>query len=95
MTTDDINHAREAFRLQRWSLAFATLSDPKVSESLRFEDLQRLAIAAHMLGRPMERHAAGERADHAARAAGDPVSAARAAVAVSEPPLTLPTSRRV
>ena len=79
MTTDDINHAREAFRQQRWSIAFATLSDPKVSESLRFEDLQRLAIAAHMLGRPQERHAAGERAYHAALADGDLLAAARAA----------------
>ena len=79
MTIDDINHAREAFRQQRWSLAFATLSDPKVSESLRFEDLQRLAIAAHMLGRPLERQAAGERAYHAALADGELLAAARAA----------------
>jgi DNA-binding NarL/FixJ family response regulator len=79
MTTDEINDAREAFRQQRWSIAFATLSDPKVSESLRFEDLRLLAIAAHMLGRPLERQAAGERAYHAAIADGDPVAAALAA----------------
>jgi DNA-binding NarL/FixJ family response regulator len=79
MTTDDINDAREAFRQQRWSMAFATLTDPKLSESLRFEDLRRLAIAAHMLGRPQERQAAGERAYHAALADGDPLAAALAA----------------
>lgn len=79
MTTDDIDLAREAFRQQRWSLAFARLSDPNVSGALAFEDLQRLAIAAHMLGRPHERKAAGERAYHAALAEHDPLSAARAA----------------
>jgi DNA-binding NarL/FixJ family response regulator len=79
MTTDDIEEAREAFRQQHWSRAFARLSDPKVSASLGFEDLRRLAIAAHMLGRPRERQAAGERAYHVALANGELESAATAA----------------
>jgi hypothetical protein len=51
MTTDDIELAREAFEQQRWSEAFTRLSDPNVSGSLGFADLERLAQAAHMLGR--------------------------------------------
>jgi DNA-binding NarL/FixJ family response regulator len=79
MTSEDIENAREAYRQQHWSEAFARLSDPKVSASLGFEDLRRLAIAAHMLGRPQERQAAGERAYHAALDEGDLVAAATAA----------------
>jgi DNA-binding NarL/FixJ family response regulator len=79
MTTEDIKYAREAYRQQRWSQAFAKLSDPNVSASLGFEDLRRLAIAAHMLGRPQERQAAGERAYRAALDEGNLVAAASAA----------------
>jgi DNA-binding NarL/FixJ family response regulator len=79
MTTEDIEDAREAYRQQHWSQAFARLTDPKVSSSLGFEDLRRLAIAAHMLGRPQDRQAAGERAYHAALDEGDLVAAATAA----------------
>ena len=79
MTSEDIESAREAYRKQHWSQAFARLSDPKVSALLGFEDLRRLAIAAHMLGRPLERQAAGERAYHAALDEGDLVAAATAA----------------
>ena len=79
MTSEDIEDAREAYRKQRWSQAFARLSDPKVSALLGFEDLRRLAIAAHMLGRPLDRQAAGERAYHAALDEGDLVAAALAA----------------
>jgi DNA-binding NarL/FixJ family response regulator len=79
MTTDDIELAREAFEQQRWSQAFTRLSDPNVSGSLGFADLERLAIAAHMLGRPRDRQKAGERAYAAALAAGDLHAAAWAA----------------
>jgi DNA-binding NarL/FixJ family response regulator len=79
VTSEDIENAREAYRQQHWSEAFARLSDTKVSASLRFEDLRRLAIAAHMLGRPLERQAAGERAYRAALDEGDLVAAATAA----------------
>ena len=79
MTSEDIEDAREAYRKQRWSQAFARLSDPKVSALLGFEDLRRLAIAAHMLGRPLDRQAAGERAYHAALDEGNLVGAALAA----------------
>src|SRR6476469_2229996 len=79
MTSKDIEDAREAYRKQRWSQAFARLSDPTVSASLGFDDLRRLAISAHMLGRPLERQAAGERAYHAALDEGNLVAAATAA----------------
>src|SRR5258707_5579434 len=79
MASDDIEQAREAFRQQRWSLAFSILSDPSVSGSLGFADLERLAQAAHMLGRPHDRQRAGERAYNAALAAGDLHKAAWAA----------------
>jgi DNA-binding NarL/FixJ family response regulator len=79
MTSEDIESAREAYRQQRWSEAFARLSDPSVSTSLGFEDLRRLAIAAHMLGRPHERQAAGERAYHAAVDESNFIGAAMAA----------------
>ena len=80
MTSVDIEAAREAYRQQRWSQAFARLSDPKVSASLGFEDLRRLAIAAHMLGRPLERQAAGERAYRAALDEGDLIAAATSGI---------------
>ena len=79
MTSEDIEDAREAYRTQHWSRAFDRLSDPTVSASLGWDDLRRLAIAAHMLGRPLERQAAGERAYHAALHEGDLIAAATAA----------------
>ena len=79
MTTDDIELAREAFEQQRWSEAFTRLSDPNVSGSLGFADLERLAQAAHMLGRSRDRQKAGERAYAAALADGDLEHAAWAA----------------
>ena len=79
MTIDGIELAREAFRQQRWSEAFTRLSDEPMSSSLGFADLERLAVAAHMLGRPRDRQRAGERAYHAALAEGDLRGAAWAA----------------
>jgi DNA-binding CsgD family transcriptional regulator len=79
MTIDDIELAREAFRQQRWSEAFTRLSGEPMSSSLGFADLERLAVAAHMLGRPRDRQRAGERAYHAALAEGDLRGAAWAA----------------
>jgi DNA-binding NarL/FixJ family response regulator len=77
-TTESLELGREAYAKQAWGAAFAQLSAAG-EESLGFADLERLAIAAHMLGRSLDRQRAGERAYHAAVATGDIEAAARAA----------------
>jgi DNA-binding CsgD family transcriptional regulator len=77
-TTESLELGREAYAKQAWGDAFAQLSAAG-EETLGFADLERLAIAAHMLGRPRDRQRAGERAYHAAVATSDLQGAARAA----------------
>ena len=78
MTTETIDRAREAFGRQAWSEVFGHLSAPGAGASLDFADLERLAIAAYMLGRANDAFDAGERAYHQAIREGDIAGAARA-----------------
>jgi DNA-binding CsgD family transcriptional regulator/tetratricopeptide (TPR) repeat protein len=74
MTTTD--PGREAFARQAWAEAYALLSAASEG-NLDVADLERLATAAHMLGRTDEATRAWERAHKAAVRAGDPARAAR------------------
>jgi DNA-binding NarL/FixJ family response regulator len=74
---NSVQLGRRAFDAQDWAeartrLAMAELSDP--------EDLERLAIAAYLVGHDDESRTALERACRAAEQTGDPDRAARAAV---------------
>jgi ATP/maltotriose-dependent transcriptional regulator MalT len=76
-TTEHLLPGREAFARNAWGDAFADLSVAAGEEPLDVADLERLAIAAHMLGRPDDATRAWERAHQAAVGAGDPARAAR------------------
>jgi ATP/maltotriose-dependent transcriptional regulator MalT len=75
--TNSVELGRRAFDAQDWAeartrLAASDLNDP--------EDLERLAIAAYLVGHDDESRAALERACRAAEESGDPDRAARSAV---------------
>jgi DNA-binding NarL/FixJ family response regulator len=77
--TEPAAAGRAAFERQAWTEAFDLLSAADAATSLGFADLERLAITAHMLGRPRDRQKAGERAYAAALAGGNLQAAALAA----------------
>jgi DNA-binding CsgD family transcriptional regulator len=63
MTIDDkIVRARESFRRSAWGEAYESLSAADAAGDLGPEDLERLAIAAYLTGRPEETVAIGARA---------------------------------
>ena len=74
-TTESLELGREAYAKHAWSDAFAQLSAAG-EETLDLGDLERLAIAAHMLGRPDVATRLWERAYQAAVRAADPARAA-------------------
>lgn len=78
-TEEAIAQAREAFGRQAWAEAFAGLARADHDAALELDDLERLAISAHMLGRMNERADAMERAHHRAVSAGDLAAAVRCA----------------
>ena len=81
MTTDHaLLAARESFDRHAWGDAYAGLSAADGSGVLASEDLERLAIAAQLLGRPDESAAAGARAHLEAIRAGDVERAVRCAI---------------
>lgn len=69
-----IEHGREAFERQAWGDAFVSLAD-----AVEPEDLERLAVAAYLVGRDEQSDASLERAHHAWRQRGSPDGAARCA----------------
>lgn len=71
-----IERGREAFAGQRWGDAYELL---EASGPLEAEDLERLAIAAHLVGRDRESTDAWEQAHHSRLRAEDPDRAARCA----------------
>jgi DNA-binding CsgD family transcriptional regulator len=79
-TTELLDQGREAFAQQAWGDAHAHLSAADGQGRLEFVDLERLAIAAQMLGRHDDATRAWERAHQAAVRAGDPTRAARYAI---------------
>jgi len=74
---DTIQRGREASARQAWAEALDDLSAAGRTTTLELEDLERLAIAAHMLGRRDDSIRTWERAHHSAVRAGDPIRAAR------------------
>jgi tetratricopeptide (TPR) repeat protein len=76
-TSAELDLARDAFERRAWGDAADRLSAAAATRDLEIEDLERLAVANHMLGRPDEAIRTWERAHHAALRSGDPVRAAR------------------
>ncbi len=52
--TDTLARGREAFSRKAWADAYASLSAADHESSLGPEDLERLAFAAYLLGRPAD-----------------------------------------
>ena len=77
--SSDLTLGREAFGGERWVEAFDRLSSAEAHQPLDGEDLEKLATAATLAGRPSEGEAAWERAHHAWAAAGDAARASRCA----------------
>jgi DNA-binding CsgD family transcriptional regulator len=74
---DDLDLARDAFGRRAWSDAASRLATVDEGRPLAIEDLERLAVARQMLGRPDEAYRTWERAHLEALRAGDPVRASR------------------
>jgi len=75
--TDGLSRGREAFQRHQWADAYAELS--AVETSLEPEDLERLAVAAHLVGRDPESEDIWARAHSAFLARGSVEQAARCA----------------
>lgn len=71
-----VSDARNAFSRQAWGEAFAALA---AERELTAADLERLAVAAYLVGRDDESARAWERAHHACLETGDRDGAARSA----------------
>lgn len=74
-----LDRGREAFRQRAWGEAFALLSAADREAPLEPPDLERLAAAAHLLGKDAESTDLMARAYHGFRGAGDITRAARCA----------------
>ena len=83
--TDPRDRGRESFQRQDWSEAFSQLSMADREQPLGAEDLERLAIAAHLLGRDTDSAEIMVRAHHEYLAAGNSERAARCAFWVALP----------
>ena len=80
-----IQSSRTNFARQDWSDVFSSLSAADLEEPLPAEGLERLAVAAHLLGRDAERADAMVRAHHQYLAEGNLPRAARCAFWVALP----------
>ena len=76
---DAIDRGRESFGRRAWADAFAQLSAAEGDSHLGLEDLERLAAAAHLVGRIDDSVDAWARAHHAYIGAGDVERGARCA----------------
>ena len=79
MKADVLDSGRAAFARHAWLDAFTTLSAADGHSPLDAPDLERLAMAAYLLGRDSESAEAMIRAHHAFLAGGDAIRAARCA----------------
>ena len=80
MTTDNaLDRGRESFQRKAWGAAFAQLTAADHDEPLGPEDLERLAVAAALIGKDDESDDLSTRAHHEFLRLGDPARAARAA----------------
>jgi DNA-binding CsgD family transcriptional regulator len=78
-TADTLNRGREAFARQAWTDACVHLSAAVRESPVEPEDLQRLATAAHLIGRDAESADIWARAHHQFLSRGDVEGAARCA----------------
>jgi DNA-binding CsgD family transcriptional regulator/tetratricopeptide (TPR) repeat protein len=74
-----LEQGRHAFQQQRWREAYAQLSDADRQASLEAEDLERLAMSAHLLGRDTDSAELLARAHQAFLGQGQTTRAARCA----------------
>src|SRR3984893_1472097 len=74
-----LDQGRAAFERQVWGNAYQQLAAADREAALEPEDLERLAIAAHLVGRDAESTGAWARAHHAFLARGAAPGAARCA----------------
>jgi DNA-binding CsgD family transcriptional regulator len=79
---DELLQARESFARQAWNDAYQRLAAADVDGVLASGDLERLALAAHLSGRPDESTAAGARAHLEAVREGDVERGVRCAIAL-------------
>jgi DNA-binding CsgD family transcriptional regulator len=80
MTNDDmVARGRESFGRQAWGEAHALLSAADHAEPLGLDDLERLALAAALIGKDADSAAAGARAHQESLRLEDPARAARCA----------------
>ncbi len=77
--SDALERGRAAFIRPAWGEAYAELSAAENRSELGFEDLERLAVAAFLVGRDADSAAAWEHAHQACLNAGDAARAARCA----------------
>jgi hypothetical protein len=77
--TAALDHGRAAFERQAWGNAYQQLAAADREAALEPEDLERLAIAAHLVGRDAESTDAWARAHHAFLARGAAPGATRCA----------------
>src|SRR5687767_251455 len=78
-TTDMLERGRESFGRRAWRDAYAQLSAADREAALGHEDLERLAVAAHLVGRYEDCADAWTRAHHENVRLGDAQRAARCA----------------
>src|SRR5687767_13788709 len=78
-TTDALDRGRKSFSRQAWADAFAQLSDADRQAPLELEDLERLAVAAHLIGRDADSADVWARAHHECLRVHDAARAARCA----------------
>ncbi len=78
-TADALDQGRVSIDRQQWADAYAHLSDADRETALQPEDLERLAVAAHLVGKDDECVHLLERAHHALVDSGDVERAARCA----------------
>ncbi|HET7703072.1 MAG TPA: LuxR C-terminal-related transcriptional regulator [Candidatus Limnocylindrales bacterium] len=76
-SADPLEVGRSAYDRQRWTAAHDLLTEADHVRPLDIEDLERLAVSAHMLRRTDDATRAWERAHLAAIKAGDPARAVR------------------
>ena len=78
-TTDALHRGRESFKQQAWGDAYAQLSVADHEAPLELEDIERLALAAHLIGRDDDSADSWTRAHHECLRRDDAARAARCA----------------
>ncbi len=76
-TSTDLDLAHDAFDRRAWSEVADRLGSADADDKLEIDDLERLATALQMLGRPDEAYRTWERAHLAALRDGNPIRAVR------------------